>query len=107
MTNSNLVDFNGQVSWLGTLNDLTCVEADLMKHVVGWGSIAHQPTGCDVFTSIISCWNPLARRQGGKWDTSAAEESVAIDKKRSRPERRPPLGPCPCIISAELASRYQ
>ena len=46
-----------------------------------FGSVAHQPAGCDKITDRISRRNPVARRQGGKLHAAAGEECVGGDEE--------------------------
>src|SRR5262245_17319153 len=76
ITNSNLVLQDWQVGGLGTLEDLTGIDAGLTKHVHIIGPIAHQPTGFGKVASAKGCRKPIAHRECRELDAAAGEEPV-------------------------------
>src|SRR6516165_5968756 len=68
-----------QIGWLGALEDLTGVGADLTIHARTIGVVAHQPAGFDSLATGIARGNPVVRRKRNKLDASTGEEHVASD----------------------------
>src|SRR6516225_9192676 len=70
-----------QIGGPGALEDAACIGADLTKAVCEVGSVAHQPTGLDIFTHRITRWNPVTYRQDDKLQGTNEEESVSSDEE--------------------------
>ena len=70
-----------QIGGLCAFEDFAGIDANLTKRVGEVGSVAHQPAGCHIITQRISCWNAVARRQGGKLHGAAGEECIAGDEE--------------------------
>src|SRR6516165_10821956 len=68
-----------QIGWLGALEDLTGVGADLTIHARTIGVVAHQPAGFYSLARGITRGNPVTRRERRKLDTSAREEDITSD----------------------------
>src|SRR5215469_15951699 len=66
-----------QIGGLRTLEDLTRVEAGLMKHAHSIGPIAHQPAGFDILAKGIDRGYRMTGSKRRKLDAPADKERVA------------------------------